>query len=138
MFSNKDKSKPTSEVSKEQNRISAGTIITGDIQANGGFRIEGTLKGTLKTAGKVVISKGGFIQGSLNCQNADFEGKFSGKLSVVETLTLRASAIIEGEVIAGKLAIEPGAAFNASCEMKGAIKSLKKEGENGKREEKSA
>jgi len=36
MFSNKDKSTPTSEFSKEQNRISAGTIITGDIQAKGG------------------------------------------------------------------------------------------------------
>lgn len=127
MFSNKNKSKSTSEVSKEQNRISAGTVITGDIQAKGGFRIEGTLKGTLKTAGKVVISKGGFINGSLNCQNADFEGKFSGKLTVAETLTLRATAVIEGEVTAGKLAIEPGATFNASCEMKGMVKSLKKD-----------
>ena len=138
MFSKKNKSRSISEVSKEQNRISAGTVITGDILAKGGFRIEGTLKGSLKTEGKVVISKGGFINGSLNCQNADFEGKFSGKLTVAETLTLRTTAVIEGEVIAGKLAIEPGAIFNASCEMKGMVKSLKKEGENGKREEKSA
>lgn len=127
MFSNQKNSKFTPEISKEQNRISAGTIITGDIEAKGGFRIEGTLKGTLKTAGKVVISKGGFIQGNLDCQNADFEGKFSGKLTVHETLTLRSSAVIEGEVIAGKLAIEPGAAFNASCEMKGALKNIKKD-----------
>ncbi len=127
MFSNQKKSKFTNEISKEQNRISAGTIITGDIEAKGGFRIEGTLKGTLKTSGKVVISKGGFIQGNLDCQNADFEGKFSGKLIVHETLTLRSSAVIEGEVIAGKLAIEPGAAFNASCEMKGALKNIKKD-----------
>lgn len=127
MFSNQKKSKFTPEISKEQNRISAATVITGDIEAKGGFRIEGTLKGTLKTTGKVVISKGGFIQGDLVCQNADFEGKFSGKLVVHETLTLRSSAIIEGEVIAGKLSIEPGAAFNASCEMKGALKTIKKD-----------
>ena len=127
MFSKRNKSKFTSEVSKEQNRISAGTIITGDIIAKGGFRIEGTLKGSLKTTGKVVISKGGFVNGILNCQNADLEGKFTGKLTVSETLTLRATAVIEGEVIGGKLAIEPGATFNASCEMKGAVKSLKKD-----------
>ena len=127
MFSNQNKSKFSPEISKEQNRISAGTIITGDIEAKGGFRIEGTLKGTLNTAGKVVISKGGFIEGTLDCQNADFEGKFSGKLTVHETLTLRSSAVIDGEVIAGKLAIEPGAAFNASCEMKGTLKNIKKD-----------
>lgn len=124
MFSNKNKDKIPSET-KEQNRISAGTVITGDIKAKGGFRIEGTLKGTLATSGKVVISKGGLIDGTLNCQNADFEGRFTGKLMVHEILTLRSSAVIEGEVIAGKLAVEPGATFNATCEMKGAVKNIK-------------
>lgn len=124
MFSNQNKDKIPSET-KEQNRISAGTVITGDIKAKGGFRIEGTLKGTLATSGKVVISKGGLIDGTLNCQNADFEGRFTGKLMVHEILTLRSSAVIDGEVIAGKLAVEPGATFNATCEMKGAVKNIK-------------
>lgn len=127
MFNNTKKIKPSSEASREQNRISSGTVITGEIVAKGGFRVEGTIKGTVTTAGKVVISKGGLIDGTLTCQNADFEGRFTGKLVVKETLTLRSSAIIEGEVIAGKLAVEPGAAFNATCEMKGAVKSLNQE-----------
>lgn len=124
MFSNSNKVKAPSET-KEQNRISAGTVITGDIEAKGGFRIEGTLNGTLTTSGKVVISKGGFIKGTLICQNADFEGRFSGKLDVREILTLRSSAVIDGEVTAGKLAVEPGATFNATCEMRGAVKNIK-------------
>lgn len=127
MFNNTNKLKPTSEASREQNRISAGTVITGEIVAKGGFRVEGTIKGAVTTAGKVVISKGGLIDGTLTCQNADFEGRFKGKLIVKETLTLRSSAVIEGEVIAGKLAVEPGATFNATCEMKGAVKTLPKE-----------
>lgn len=98
MFNKQTKSKEKSETSREQNRISAGTVITGDIEAKGGFRIEGTLIGNLTTSGKVVISKGGLIKGNLNCQNADFEGNFDGKLNIEETLTLRSSAIIEGEV----------------------------------------
>ncbi len=127
MFNNSNKLKSNTEASREQNRISSGTVITGDIEAKGGFRVEGTIKGTVNTAGKVVISKGGLIDGTLHCQNADFEGRFTGKLIVKETLTLRSSAVIEGEVIAGKLAVEPGAAFNATCEMKGAVKTLKKD-----------
>lgn len=134
MFSNPNKPKAPSET-KEQNRISAGTVITGEIEAKGGFRVEGTLKGILKTSGKVVISKGGFIDGTLICANADFEGKFRGKLHVNEILTLRSTAVIDGEVVAGKLAVEPGATFNASCEMKGTVKNIK---DAPKRQERSA
>lgn len=142
MFNSPTKSKERTETNKEQNRISAGTVITGNIEAKGGFRIEGTLIGNLSTSGKVVISKGGVIKGDLNCHIADFEGTFNGKLNVEETLSLRSSAVIDGEVNSGKLSIEPGASFNATCTMKGAVKSLKngrKEGrKEGKREERSA
>jgi cytoskeletal protein CcmA (bactofilin family) len=127
MFNKTNSPNPTTESSKEQSRIASGTLITGDIEAKGGFRIEGTIKGNVKTAGKVVISKGGLIEGTLTCQNADFEGKFNGKLVVQDTLTLRSTAVIEGEVISGKLAIEPGATFNAACVMKSTVKMLNKD-----------
>jgi cytoskeletal protein CcmA (bactofilin family) len=136
MFNKANTPKSNPESSKEQSRIAAGTVITGDIDAKGGFRIEGTIKGNVTTAGKVVISKGGFIEGTLTCQNADFEGKFKGKLVVQDTLTLRSTALIEGEVISGKLSIEPGASFNATCEMKGNVKTLSKDGQ--KQKERSA
>lgn len=128
MFSEPKKTKPASN-QNEQSRISAGTLITGDITGNGCFRIEGTLEGTLKTPGKVVISKGGLIDGTLECDNADIEGNFKGKLIVKDILSLRGSAKIEGEVITGKLAVEPGAVFNATCEMNGGVKPLSKENE---------
>tara|TARA_B100000929_G_C15479461_1_gene410685 strand:+ start:699 stop:1097 length:399 start_codon:yes stop_codon:yes gene_type:complete len=128
MFSETKKNK-TSNNQNEQNRIAAGTLITGEISGKGCFRIEGTLEGSLKTPGKVVISEGGLINGTLECENADIEGSFNGKLFVKGTLTLRAQAKIEGEVIVGKLAVEPGAVFNATCEMNGGVKPLKKENE---------
>lgn len=137
MFS--ETKKPKSAASNgEQNRISAGTVITGEITSKGCFRIEGTLEGSLKAEGKVVISNGGLIKGTLECENADIEGSFEGKLFVSETLTLRSPANIEGEVVAGKLAVEPGAVFNATCQMKGAVKPLNDERKQQKREEKSA
>ena len=127
MFSEKRKSTSGKEVFNEQNRIAAGTKITGDITAKGAFRIEGFLKGTLVTSGKVVISKNGNIEGTLECENADIEGSFNGKLKVSGILSLKSTATVDGEVIAGKLAVEPGANFNATCQMRGAMKSVKNE-----------
>ena len=44
-----------------------------------------------------------------------------------ERLSLKSTAQIEGEVQVNKLAVEPGATFNATCSMKGAVKPLTNE-----------
>ncbi len=128
MFSDSKRSKSSStDHSREQNKIAQGTKILGDIVAKGGVRIEGTIEGTLKTPGKVVVGKTGHILGNIECESADIEGNFSGNLMVSETLSLRSTAVIEGEVVVGKLSIESGATFNATCAMKGGVKTLKDE-----------
>ncbi|MAQ75018.1 MAG: hypothetical protein CL613_01640 [Aquimarina sp.] len=129
MFSDNKKGKDQgpSDFSRNQNKISEGTKIVGDIISEGGFRVEGTIEGTFKTNGKVVVGSTGFIQGTLECSDADFEGKFSGNLLVTGTLSLKPTAHIEGDVSVGKLAVEPGATFNASCVMKGGVKSIGKQ-----------
>ncbi len=114
------------ESSTQQNRIAQGTTIVGDIVSEGGFRIDGAIQGTIKTPGKVVVGKSGIINGTLEGTNADFEGRFSGKMKLSGVLSLKSSAFIEGEVEIGKLAVEPGATFNAVCNMKGAVKELNK------------
>jgi cytoskeletal protein CcmA (bactofilin family) len=120
MFSEK-KDKVTSDSRSQQNKISEGTVITGDISSEGDFRIDGVVKGNLKSSGKVVVGKTGIIEGHLTSSNADIEGKILGEVYVKDLLSLRATAVINGKVEISKLSVEPGATFNASCEMKGAI-----------------
>lgn len=131
MFSDKKSSK-SSKSSKmatnsnsQQNTIAKGTKITGDIVSEGDFRIEGNVEGNIQTPGKVVIGNTGTIKGTLKAENADIEGIFSGKLQLSGTLTLKSTAQVDGEAEVGKLAVEPGANFNATCQMKGGLKELK-------------
>jgi cytoskeletal protein CcmA (bactofilin family) len=123
MFSDNKKDKHMEDTSN-QNIIAQGTKIVGDFNSEGDFRVDGAIEGNLKTSGKVVVGKSGLIKGTLQGTDAYFEGKFSGKLSLSGTLTLKSSAHIEGEVVAGKLAVEPGATFNVTCIMKGAVKEM--------------
>ena len=69
------------EITSSQNIIAQGTKIVGDFNSEGDFRIDGTVEGNIKTTGKVVVGKSGFIKGSLQGTDAHFEGKFSGKLA---------------------------------------------------------
>ncbi len=102
----------------ERNVIAKNTFITGEIKSDGDFRIDGTLEGSLNTKGRVIIGVEGFVKGNIEASNADVEGKISGKLIVNKTLTVKAAANISGDVVVGKLSIEPGATFNATCAMK--------------------
>ena len=127
MFSDNKKNKATTSTTNQQNRIVEGTKITGDIISEGGFRIDGEIVGEIISKGKIVIGKNGKVEGTLTCSNADIEGKFTGKLNVQGTLSLKAAAVIEGDVAINKLAVEPGATFNATCTMGNAVKQLKRE-----------
>ena len=100
------------------NRIVEQTTITGNIVCVADLRLDGELIGDIICKGKIVLGPKSKVEGNITCKNIDIEGKFNGKLIVEELLGIKKSAKISGEVVVGKLAIEPGAIFEASCEMK--------------------
>lgn len=102
------------------NIIGIGTKITGDVNSNGDIRVDGSLTGKLITKGKVVIGETGKVKGEINCKNSDVEGSIEGKITVSQLLSLKAKAKIQGDIIATKLAIEPGCQFSGNCDMNAA------------------
>ena len=118
------------------NRIVEGTIITGDINSPADFRLDGHLIGNFQTKGKIVIGPAGSLKGDIICKNCDIEGKFDGKIQVLEILNIKSKAIIHGDVVCGKLSVEPGAEFSATCIMKTNQKVVSSNGEST--EEKNA
>lgn len=107
------------EAPPSANLIQSGTMITGDIESNGNIRIDGTLTGTVTAGGKVILGSTGTLEGEINCINADVEGKVNGLIRVKELLSLKATAVVTGDLIINKLAIEPGARFTGTCKMDG-------------------
>lgn len=121
-----EKAPKTSPDLGKTNRIVEGTIITGDITSQADFRLDGELNGNFTSGGKIVIGPAGKVTGDIICKNADIEGRFKGRIEVEELLSLKSSAVIMGEVITGKLMVEPGAEFTATCSMKNAVKQISK------------
>ena len=117
--------------------IGAGTIINGDVQSKGDIRVDGTLKGSVTTEGKVVLGKGGVIEGDVVCKNADVSGILKAKITVSQLLSLKTSAKLNGDITTNKLSIEPGAEFTGSCSMGAVIKEIKRV-EKQEKQEKTA
>lgn len=106
------------ESSNALNSLVKGTVVEGTITSENDIRVDGIIKGSLICKAKVIVGPTGFIEGEVKCQNAMIEGKISGKLRVVELLSVKETAEVVGDVTTGKLLVQPGAVFNVTCYMK--------------------
>jgi cytoskeletal protein CcmA (bactofilin family) len=103
--------------SQNINLIGPGTKITGDISCDGDIRIDGSLKGNIKTKGRLVIGNSGNIEGEIVCSNIEISGNFKGKISASELLTMKSTAVVTGDIMVSKLGVEPGSVFSGTCRM---------------------
>ena len=110
--------KMIAESTNALNSLVKGTTVEGTIFSESDIRVDGIIKGKLTCKSKVIIGPSGIINGEVKCQNALIEGKFDGKLRVIELLSVKETAEIIGDVTTGKLLVQPGAIFNVTCNMK--------------------
>ena len=114
------------EKNNEINSISFGSTLSGDLISSGDVRIDGVLNGSIKTEGRLVLGDKGTIEGEVDCASAIIGGELKATIVAKELLTLKSTAKLSGEIIAGKLAIEPGAVFSGKCSMGPVIKNINK------------
>ncbi len=99
------------------NSLVQGTIVEGTVRAESDIRVDGIIHGDLTCSAKVIIGPTGEIKGEVKCVNAMIDGKFEGKLYVEDLLTVRETAIVNGDIHTGKLIVQSGAVFNVTCDM---------------------
>lgn len=110
-------STPPASTGKETNLISRGTLINGDLQCESDVRIEGEVKGTVRSRSKVIVGPEGYVEGDVECVHAEVLGHVKGSLKVQDHLYLRANARMEGDVLTTHLEMEPSVKFNGKCTM---------------------
>ena len=98
-------------------RISAGTVIKGEIVSPYDIRIDGTFEGKIQSKGRVVVGESAHIKGDIICENIDLWGKVDGGVFVKDTLALKEGCVVNGNLHIKKLSVELGATFNGNCKM---------------------
>ena len=98
-------------------RISHGTSIRGDLSSSTDIRVDGQVDGTLYSEGKVVVGDSAQLSGKLFCTNVDFWGKMDGDFYVKDQLSLKSSAVVNGNIHVRKIQVEMGAQINGSFKM---------------------
>ena len=98
-------------------RISAGTIIKGEITSPYDIRIDGTFEGKVQTKGRVVVGEKANVLGDIICDNIDLWGQVDGNVYVKDTLALKEGCVVNGNLHIKRLSVELGSTFNGNCRM---------------------
>ncbi len=91
--------------------------LKGELEIDGGLKIEGQFEGKIIGKAHVFISEGGKALIDLEAEDVTIGGSVEGKLKVRGKIKLLSSGYLKGEVIAKKMEIVPGAYFSGKCTM---------------------
>ncbi len=127
MFNSKSKSTKEESLAVSASIIGSGNTITGNIDAQGDIRVDGTVKGNVTSKAKVLIGAEGMVEGNIQCREADIMGQVYGNIKTEELLHLKANAEVSGDIHTAKLLIEPTVSFNGQCHMGANVVELKPE-----------
>lgn len=97
--------------------IDENSIIRGNIRCSNNLRVNGRIVGNIFAAGKVVIGINGFIEGDIIAHEIEVIGEIIGKIKVKDTLSLKSTACVLGDIEAAYLVLEKGAKFTGGCKM---------------------
>ena len=106
-----------SKGSGELNFLGEGTYIEGKLEAKGSIRIDGRVKGAVKTADTLTVGNNGVVEGKIEARNAVVGGKIEGEIFISEKLILESKSTLIGNLRTKKLVIDEGAVFQGKSDM---------------------
>jgi cytoskeletal protein CcmA (bactofilin family) len=100
-----------------ENVLGQSLTIRGDLSAEGGFRIDGTVEGTVESKAAIVVGESGIVRGDLRGTDIVVAGQIEGNVTCSGHLEILARGRIEGDIDAKSVRIETGGVFRGQSRM---------------------
>lgn len=97
--------------------IGEDAVFEGILNTADTARIDGTVKGEIKSEGMLIIGESGLVEGNIATRAILVAGTIRGNLQVEDRMEVAGSGRITGDVITKTLVIEEGASFEGKCGM---------------------
>jgi len=97
--------------------LGKSSIFEGNITVEHSLRIDGQLKGDVKSSDTLVVGKDGEVNGNAKVKNLVLGGKIKGTVEAAGKVVLESKSEFRGELKTSKLVIDEGAIFDGRCSM---------------------
>ncbi|MSS70278.1 MAG: polymer-forming cytoskeletal protein [Candidatus Latescibacteria bacterium] len=116
MASSKLKDLVSSESKGINTIIGHGAVVEGTLTVPHGIRVDGHLKGDVRSAGILIVGEDGVIEADVKVKDATISGKIIGDVDADGKVHLKAQAVLLGKIKTRLLVVEEGAIFKGNCE----------------------
>lgn len=106
--------------------LDAGSHMTGELQFEDTFRIDGKLTGSIVSDGELIVGERGDVDGEINVRRVFVSGTVRGSLKASERVEITAAGKVMADVVTPSLMLDEGAFFEGRCSMEKAGSSLEK------------
>ena len=97
--------------------LGKGTEVAGEITFSGGMRVDGVIKGSVRTEGSLIVGTSGAIDAEVSVRNISINGEFRGIIRASDRVEIHKDGKVFGDIYSPCLIIEAGATFEGRCNM---------------------
>lgn len=101
------------------NCIGHGTSVRGDLRGEGGFRIDGTVDGSVEAQGPVTVGENGSVSGLVRGTHITIEGTVNGDVFATGHLEVGPHGRLVGDATAKSVRVADGGVFRGMSRMGG-------------------
>jgi len=109
--------KPATRSDAIENILGQSCVVRGDLTAEGAFRIDGTIEGSVESQGAVVVGERGVVRGGVRGTDVVIAGEVVGDVIATGHLEILAKGKVEGDIAAKSMRIETGGVFCGTSRM---------------------
>jgi len=103
--------------------IGKSVSIKGELSGSEDIYVDGEVEGSVQLSGNsLTIGPNGRVRASVSAKNVTVGGSLDGNIQASERTELRKTAVVTGDVVTKRIAIEEGAYFKGKLEITAASK----------------
>ena len=106
--------------------LDAGSHMTGELNFEDTFRIDGKFTGNIISDGELIVGERGDVDGEIKVRRVFVSGSVRGALRASERVEITAAGKVMADVFTPSLMIDEGAFFEGRCSMERQESGLKK------------
>jgi cytoskeletal protein CcmA (bactofilin family) len=109
--------KKTKEADEIVSLLGEGAELNGEISFTNGLRVDGVVKGKVRSEAALVIGRTGKVDAEVNVKKISIGGEFHGVIHASDRVEIIKDGKVYGDIFSPCLIIEAGAIFEGRCNM---------------------